>query len=256
MKKYAIVSREDQLSNTIKNRLIQLLASSYEYDEANPELIISVGGDGTVLKAVQQYINQLDYVSFIGLHTGTLGFLTDYDKDELDLFVEDLLKGKYRTYDRNLIECKTEKDTFLSLNEVRVESSLTTQILDIYVNDDYLERFRGTGLCISTASGSTAYNKTLGGAIVYSGAGIMQLTEIQGISNNAYRSLNAPIIFDSNHTIHIHNVSNNPLLIGYDHLACPDYEVEDLYLSISSKKARFISMKRVSLIDRLRKSFI
>ena len=256
MKKLSIVSRSDVQSNKIKKELIDRLSSQYEYDAASPDLVISVGGDGTVLKAVHQYLDQLDHVVFIGLHTGTLGFLTDYNRDELDLFISDLLSDNYTTYDRNIVVCKTDHDEFLGLNEIRLESSLSTQILDIYVNDEYLETFRGSGLCISTASGSTAYNKTLGGAIVYSSAGIMQLTEIQGISNNAYRSLNSPIIFDKNHTIHIHNVSENPLLIGCDHLAYPNYEVKDLYISIASFSAKFLSMKHVSLIDRLRKSFI
>ena len=71
----------------------------------------------------------------------------------------------------------------------------------VYINDEYLETFRGNGLCVSTASGSTAYNKSLGGAILYSDVGMMQLSEIAGIHHNAYRSLGSSLVLDKKYTI-------------------------------------------------------
>ena len=82
MKRYAIVHKLDELSLNIYQRLRKELDEFYEYDEDHPELVISVGGDGSMLYSVHKYEHMLDEVSFIGLHSGTLGFLTDYQKEE------------------------------------------------------------------------------------------------------------------------------------------------------------------------------
>ena len=57
------------------------LQNFFIYDEKNPDLVISIGGDGTILEAVHQY---LMLMLFVGIHTGTLGFYTDYQVDEVD----------------------------------------------------------------------------------------------------------------------------------------------------------------------------
>lgn len=82
MKTYAIVSKQDEKSIELSNKMRIELDTFMTYDEAHPELVISVGGDGTMIYSVHKYIHQLDEVSFIGIHSGTLGFLTDYQKDE------------------------------------------------------------------------------------------------------------------------------------------------------------------------------
>jgi NAD+ kinase len=73
MKKFAIVCRGDNESKKLKDIIINELNDSFIYDEKNPDLVISVGGDGTMLTCVHQYQYLLDKVCFVGLHTGTLG---------------------------------------------------------------------------------------------------------------------------------------------------------------------------------------
>src|SRR5699024_2537418 len=110
-------------------------------------------------------------------------------------------KGEYHIYERHLLEVTSLEGRYLALNEVRVENNRRSQVIDVYINDDCFETFRGNGLCVSTASGSTAYNKSLGGAVINSGAELMQLSEIAGIHHNAYRSLGSSLILDKSHTI-------------------------------------------------------
>ena len=76
MKTYAIVCKQDQESIILSEKIKSELNTFLTYDEINPDMVISVGGDGTMLYSVHKYIHMLEHVAFIGIHTGTLGFLT------------------------------------------------------------------------------------------------------------------------------------------------------------------------------------
>ena len=181
MKQYALVIKQDQLSHQIAKEIKAQLNGIMEYNQENPDLVISVGGDGTMLLSVHQYLNQ--NVNFVGVHTGTLGFFTDFQKDEVMELVEAIKSECYHLMPRNLLEVKVKhgkkEDTYFALNEMRIDYGYTTQVIDVYINDELLEVFRGNGLCVSTPSGSTAYNKSIGGAVIYPGTPLMQLTEVQ-----------------------------------------------------------------------------
>lgn len=256
MKRYAIENKQDAISYDIAQKLRKELDKIMIYDKTSPELVISVGGDGTVLYCVHKYQKQLDKVAFIGIHTGTLGFLTDYQKDEYIKLVEDIKQGEYDIYNRNLLAITTNKDSYIALNELRIENNMRSQVLDVYINDELLETFRGNGLCVSTSSGSTAYNKSLGGAVIYSDIGIMQLSEIAGIHHNAYRSLGSSLILDSSHVIHFESQNFENSVLGIDHLVYDMKDVKYVDVRLSPTQARFIQFKHVSLIERLKRAFL
>ena len=90
MKTYAIVCKQDQESITLSEKLKEQLNTFLTYNEKEPDIVISVGGDGTMLYSVHKYIDAIDRVAFIGIHTGTLGFLTDYQRDEYLQLVLDI----------------------------------------------------------------------------------------------------------------------------------------------------------------------
>ena len=73
MKRFTIVSKNDDLSNQIKQKIHDALAKmDLISDENNPELVIAVGGDGTFLRTIHKYVNALDALLFVGIHTGPL----------------------------------------------------------------------------------------------------------------------------------------------------------------------------------------
>ena len=84
----------------------------------------------------------------------------------------------YQMTPRHLLEVdvyhKAGKETYLALNEMRIDHGYTTQVIDVYIDDELLEVFRGNGLCVSTPSGSTAYNKSIGGAVIYPGSPLIE----------------------------------------------------------------------------------
>ena len=191
MKQYALVVKQDEMSANIAEKIKKGLTGIMEYNPDDPDLVISVGGDGTMLLSVHQYMEQK--VSFVGVHTGTLGFFTDYQKDEITELIAAIKADHYQMTPRHLLEVdvyhKAGKETYLALNEMRIDHGYTTQVIDVYIDDELLEVFRGNGLCVSTPSGSTAYNKSIGGAVIYPGSPLMQLTEVAAIQHNAYRIL-------------------------------------------------------------------
>ena len=256
MKSFAIVCKQDDLSYTMANKVKEGLIKEMEYDEKNPELVISVGGDGTMIYSVHKYIDQLEHVCFIGIHTGTLGFLTDYQKQEYQELIDDILKDEYKEYNRCLLEVKTSHGSYMALNEMRIENNRRSQVIGVYINGDFLETFRGNGLCVSTASGSTAYNKSLGVAVINSGAGLMQLSEIAGIHHNAYRSLGSSLILDWSHGIHFELKDCKGAILGVDNDVIDLTDEQYIDVTLSSKKARFVQYKRVPFIERLKRAYL
>lgn len=256
VKTYTIVCKQDQYSHNVQRKLRESLDEFMIYDEEHPELVISVGGDGTMIYSVHKYIHQLDDVSFIGIHTGTLGFLTDYQSDECEELIEDIRRDEYMTYNRCLLEATLGDKTYLALNEIRLENNRRSQVIGIYINGDFFETFRGNGICVSTASGSTAYNKSLGGAVINSGAGLMQMSEIAGIHHNAYRSLGSSLILDWTHSIHFESQNFDGAILGVDNDVFDLSGEQYLDVSLASVKARFVQYKRVPFIERLKRSFL
>ena len=103
IKRYKLVVKQDDKSNKIAHLLREKLSSVLQYDDLNPDLIISVGGDGTMLYALHQNFNLIDQTYFLGIHTGTLGFYTDYLASEVGQLVEDIKTQVYTSYKRNVL---------------------------------------------------------------------------------------------------------------------------------------------------------
>ena len=109
--KYALIVRNDDLSKKTALKIKESLQNFFIYDEKNPDLVISIGGDGTILEAVHQYLN-VD-CCFVCIHTGTLGFYTDYQVDEVDQFIKDVASRQFKTMKRYMLEIKINKKEFL-----------------------------------------------------------------------------------------------------------------------------------------------
>ncbi len=255
MKRFMIVAKKDDLSNDISLKIKEGLSKQMVYDEVNPELVISVGGDGTMLYSVHKYLHLIDSVKFVGIHTGTLGFYTDYNKEEYKELIQDILNDDYTIYERSMLDVYIDDWCLKALNEVRIENNRRAQLLQVFINDEELEIFRGNGLCVSTTSGSTAYNKSLGGAVINASMDLMQLIEIAGIHHNAYRSLGSPLILDHTHTITIKSDCLENSILGVDQDVYDLSSNHTITIKISNKKVKYVQYKNISLISRLKRSF-
>lgn len=169
------------------------------YDAKYPDIVITVGGDGTLINAFHRYASQVDSIRFIGVHTGHLGFYTDWRSYDVDKMIDALAlqqaeAAKYPLLDITMVTEANEHRHYLALNESAIKRVSHTLEADVYIDDQPFENFRGDGLCVSTPTGSTAYSKSLGGAVIHPGLKALQMTEIASINNRVFRTLSAPVV--------------------------------------------------------------
>ena len=148
-KKIAIIRNRKRQSEQVYQDLKQKLKQNgFILTPKNPDIVISVGGDGMLLSAFHMYEEQLDRVRFVGVHTGHLGFYTDYRDFELDKLVENLKldTGAQVSYPILNVKITFENgDTRIirALNEATIKRSDRTMVADVIINRVHFERFRG-----------------------------------------------------------------------------------------------------------------
>jgi NAD+ kinase len=137
-----------------------------EVSEMDVDLIIAVGGDGTILRT-QSFISPKK-IPLIGINMGTLGFLTEIDPENAFKAIEEVLKGNYFVERRNQLRVWHNHELPTALNEVVIMTRKPAKMLHIQINVDgeKVEELRADGLIIATPSGSTAYSMSAGGPIV------------------------------------------------------------------------------------------
>ncbi len=155
--------------------------------------MITIGGDGTLLSAFHRYADQLDTIRFIGVHTGHLGFYTDWRDFEIEDLVIALKEDSgqsvsYPLLDVRAIYADATSAHYLALNEATLKRLNGTMRTEVYIKGDFFESFRGDGLCVSTPTGSTAYSKSNGGAVIHPRLDALQITEIASINNRVFRT--------------------------------------------------------------------
>lgn len=198
--KVAIAHNSYEKTLAVVKKLKELLqAKGVVFDEKYPDIVITVGGDGTLINAFHRYENQVDSIRFIGVHTGHLGFYTDwrnYDiKKMVDaLFMREAESARYPLLEVTKITESGDHEHYLALNESAIKRTSHTLEANVYIDDCLFENFRGDGLCVSTPTGSTAYSKSLGGAVIHPDLKALQMTEIASINNRVFRTLSSPIV--------------------------------------------------------------
>ncbi|MDR2907145.1 MAG: NAD(+)/NADH kinase [Bacteroidales bacterium] len=130
-------------------------------------LLISLGGDGTLLNAASFVVGS--EIPIVGLNFGKLGFLAPIDMHFLEDALADLCAGNYDVEHRSMlaIRAKDSDGTHLALNDVAFKSDTTGLLsMDVFINGQFLNTYFGDGLMVSTPTGSTAYNLSCGGPIL------------------------------------------------------------------------------------------
>lgn len=147
------------------------------------DLAAVIGGDGTMLHALSRLGDFEKPVA--GINSGTLGFLTSWKDDELDVFAAALADGRFTTCLRTLLEatvCRPGKPnaSFTALNEITVARGATGRLVSLRarVNGELLNDYRADGLIVATPTGSTAYSLSAGGPLIAPGAAVFLITPI------------------------------------------------------------------------------
>src|SRR5699024_2855809 len=148
----------------------------------------------------------LNHRAFIGIHTGRLGFYADWTPKEGEQLMNEIAKTPFQVVAYPWLEVIIrdkeggKEIRVLALDETTIKTTDGSVVFDVEIRCEHFETFRGDGLCISTPSGSTAYNKALGGAILHPSIEAIQITEMASINNRVFRTIGSPLILPKHHT--------------------------------------------------------
>jgi NAD+ kinase len=184
-KKYnSILLHKSEISHTHK------LFSTYEDLDSTVDLMITIGGDGTLLRSIT-FVRDLG-IPIIGINTGRLGFLATLNQELLNVELKKILKGEFKIEERSLLEVRVNNnddfsDFNFALNEVSVGRKNTTSMIEIKttLNGEYLNTYWADGLIVSTPTGSTGYSLSCGGPIMTPSSQTFSITPIAPHNLNA-----------------------------------------------------------------------
>jgi NAD+ kinase len=136
------------------------------------DLFISIGGDGTILRAIT-FVKDLG-IPVIGINTGRLGFLATIPVNDIELAIQNIINGKYRISERSLLTIETSVENKdidsmnFALNEIAVSRKNTTSMITVetFLDGEYLTSYWSDGLIVSTPTGSTGYSLSCGGPVI------------------------------------------------------------------------------------------
>jgi NAD+ kinase len=145
---------------------------SHDELDSTFDMMISIGGDGTILRAAT--LVRKSGVPILGINAGRLGFLAMVQKEDIAVFLQLVLDKKYTISERSLIslssfpKIETEEDIDFAMNEISVSRKDTASMITIetYLNDEFLNSYWADGLIIATPTGSTGYSMSCGGPIL------------------------------------------------------------------------------------------
>lgn len=225
------------------------------------ELGIAVGGDGSFLRMVKNN-NFNDSIYYIGVNTGTLGFLQEIKPQNIDEFIEKLKNGNYKIDEigiqKTVVEVNNVPSIFYSLNDVVIrDRELNTTIINIKIDDVILEKFVGDGLLISTSVGSTAYNLSYGGSIVYNTLHTLQITPIAPLNSKTYRNLLNSIVIPEDKLITlIPNEDKRNIIVTVDGENNYYNDVSRVDTIVSKKKIRCLRLRDYNYINVVNEKFL
>lgn len=216
------------------------------------DILLVLGGDGTILAVASECA--LHNVKILGVNCGHMGFLTDFEANQLDQALSLVLSGNYKTVKRSMLNVEFRGRNYYALNEVALQRCTTgnsfsnTVNLHAEIDGTTVDNFSSDGLIISTPTGSTAYSLSAGGSILTPDLAAFIMTPICPHSLHS-----RPIVFSENSTAKVNQSEKNCTL----NLIVDGRVVDTLsgFDAITIKKAdcytEFISVEDNNFFDKL-----
>ncbi|MDN3506264.1 MAG: NAD(+)/NADH kinase [Simkaniaceae bacterium] len=219
-------------------------------DEDQIEFLLSMGGDGTILRLVHEY-NHLG-AAIVGINLGHLGFMADVPVSEIYPSLQDLIQGDYTIDERITLEGElADGSENFAVNDIVVHRGKNPSLVEmaIHVNGTYLNTFLADGLILSTPNGSTAYSLAAGGPIVTPDLESIIITPI-----SPHTISNRPIVLSADQEIQIQYLSQrHPLEVSADGITNHELASGDvLKVRQSEKIFRLVNLTRHDYFATLR----
>lgn len=222
------------------------------------DAMITIGGDGTILKAVT-FVRHLD-IPIIGINTGRLGFLATVQKTQIKETIEALHKNNYQIKERELLSVKTNTDSYdfkelnFALNEVAINRKDSTSmiVINTFIDDEFLNAYWADGLIVATPTGSTGYSLSCGGPVITPSAKSLVVTPI------APHNLNVrPLVIPINSKIKLQiSGRSNQFLVSLDSRIITVEKHTEIYIETADFKLKMIHLNNQTFLKTLREKML
>jgi NAD+ kinase len=211
------------------------------------DLILTTGGDGTILRAAQVALDK--QIPIAGINMGTLGFLTEFKADEALDRLPDLLSGKGWLDERTMLEAHLTAaephsptlGAMYALNDVVLARGAIAKLIqvDARIDERPLTRYRADGVVLSTATGSTGYALAAGGPVIYPQSPDLLLVPIV-----SHLSLRYSLVIPETSTVRLQLISTSQATLSIDgHINIPVSNGAVITVKSNSRKTRFLRLQ-------------
>ncbi|TKI69842.1 NAD(+) kinase [Sulfurimonas crateris] len=241
----------DVLLESKSAKMIDMSGESFKSICMECDFIVSFGGDGTLISTVRK---SFDFdIPILGVHAGNLGFLADLSLDELDTFVEKIIHNRYRVDERAVLEATVIKNTkevkYYAFNDIVLTRTRVSNMIHIetLVDSQSFNTYYGDGVIVSTPTGSTAYNLSAGGPVLFPMSNVFALTPIC-----PHSLTQRPVVLPGRYAIEM-KTSEERALIIIDGQDVHELELgESVHIKLATKTVKLIHKEEYNYFDVLK----
>ena len=241
----------DVTIESISGGMIGLMGMEFDLLCQNCDALVTLGGDGTLISVVRRSFKY--DIPVFGVYAGSLGFLADINLDELDKFVSNLIKGNYRLDERSILEAQfvqNSKEVILyAFNDIVVTRPSVSNMIyvETLVDAKSFNTYYGDGVIVSTPTGSTAYNLSAGGPVLFPLTNVFALTPIC-----PHSLTQRPVVLPGEFSIEMKTPKDRALVIidGQDK---QELEIgQSIHIKLAKKRVKLIHREEFNYFDVLK----
>jgi len=237
--------------DSISGGMIGIMGMEFEILCENSDAIVTLGGDGTLISAVRRSFKY--DIPIFGVYAGSLGFLADINFDELEQFVIKLVEGNYRVDERAILEATFQQNgkdvSIYAFNDIVLTRPSVSNMIHVetLVDSKAFNTYYGDGIIVSTPTGSTAYNLSAGGPVLFPLTNVFALTPIC-----PHSLTQRPVVLPGEFSIEMKTPKDKALVIidGQDKLELA--KGESIHIQLAEKKVKLIHREEFNYFDVLK----
>ena len=237
--------------DSISGGMINVLGQEFDIMCKSVDMLVTLGGDGTLISTVRR--SNSYKLPVLGVHAGKLGFLADFNIDELDTFIPKLKSGDFRIDERAMlhasIHSKDGVKEIVAFNDIVLSRPSISKMIHLETSVDgrSFNTYYGDGIIVSTPTGSTAYNLSCGGPVLFPLTPVFVITPI-----SPHSLTQRPVVLPGEYEIEIKTPDNSALVIvdGQDMYEFSDDDV--LKIQLAKESAHLIHRSEFNYFDVLK----
>lgn len=258
VKLYVNSSKEKAVISAEKVRQA-LIQHNYEIVEEDADLVIGFGGDGTLLKWLNEK-NELPKEKYIGVNCGTLGFMQEFEIEYVEEFVKNIptyIEKRLYYLQLQFVSGSRKHTEIYSVNDFAIlNAEDKTYRANVSIDHETLETYVGTGLIFASPTGSTARNISSVGSIMFPEIQAFQMTPIEPIVNSKIHCMPKSICIPCNKQVILTPVNKENIKIKSDGICVYEGVFDEISISLSTKYMTVLTDKKNSFVKKIREKLI